>query len=256
MNLNRLIKSTLILILIISFSSFSFSYDLNYYYKKYDIIKYGKYEQDHDPTNGKEDIEWIVLDIKPNKILLVSKYILDCKQYHIKDSLVYWKDSNIRAWLNSTFIFNAFNEDEISNILDTYVINDTNIYTNEFSGENTIDKVFILSLNEAIQYFDVYGNDLSYSVQYGLNKNGLRKAKGTKQAIKNNLRVIKDEGDLKDHGNYWLRTVGLNKLRVWYGDVYAIYYNTYVRENGSINELGTCVRSNDDGVRPCIWLRY
>ena len=246
-------------IIIIHYSSYTNNLN-NYYnrynaYNKFETITFGKYEQDADITNGKEAIEWLVLDVKDNKILLISKYILDCKQYYYKDSLVYWENSYIRNWLNSNFLYSAFDENEITEILDTYNVNNTNLYTNEYSGENTLDKVFILSLDEAISYFDFYGNDLSVSVNYGLNKNSLRQCKGTEYAIKNNLRVVNNDSELNKCGNYWLRTVGLNELRIWYSDKYANYYNTYVRENGSINEKGTCVRSNDDGIRPCIWVR-
>ena len=49
--------------------------------EKYESIKFGKYEQDNSLDNGKEDIEWIVLEKNENKFLLISKYILDKIQY-------------------------------------------------------------------------------------------------------------------------------------------------------------------------------
>lgn len=41
-----------------------------------DIFKFGSYEQDNDTSNGKEDIEWLVLEVKDGKALLISKYAL------------------------------------------------------------------------------------------------------------------------------------------------------------------------------------
>ncbi len=46
-----------------------------------DYITFGKYEQDNNKINGKEDIEWLVIDKKPGKILVVSRCLLDCKPY-------------------------------------------------------------------------------------------------------------------------------------------------------------------------------
>ena len=43
------------------------------------IIQFGSYQQEYD---YKQPIEWIVLEKQNNKMLLVSKKILDCKPYH------------------------------------------------------------------------------------------------------------------------------------------------------------------------------
>ena len=49
-----------------------------------DIISYGSYEQDADESNGKEPIEWLVLDVDGDKALMISKYGLDAKPYNTK----------------------------------------------------------------------------------------------------------------------------------------------------------------------------
>ena len=41
------------------------------------IIKYGYYEQDNDLSDGKEEIEWLVLNKTGNKVYVISKYVLD-----------------------------------------------------------------------------------------------------------------------------------------------------------------------------------
>lgn len=48
-----------------------------------DIVKFGLYEQDW-PENGKDPIEWIVLDKKSDEMLLLSKNALICKPYDTK----------------------------------------------------------------------------------------------------------------------------------------------------------------------------
>lgn len=37
------------------------------------VVTYGHYEQDNDTANGKEPIEWVVLDVQGDKALLISK---------------------------------------------------------------------------------------------------------------------------------------------------------------------------------------
>ncbi len=105
-----------------------------------DYIKFGGYEQ----NNGYEEIEWLVLDIKDGKALVISKYVLDCKPYNTTHTSVTWETSSLRTWLNDEFIDWAFTKNE-RNLIAT-----TAVSTN--SG-TTNDKVFLLSTDEAEKYF-------------------------------------------------------------------------------------------------------
>ena len=61
-------------------------------------------EQDNDISNGKEDIEWLVLWIVDDKALIVSKYALDVQPYSTyTDTDCTWKTCSLWEWLNSTF---------------------------------------------------------------------------------------------------------------------------------------------------------
>ena len=72
------------------------------------FVTFGRYEQDGNPDNGTEKIEWIVLDVQDGKCLLLSRYCLDSKPYHSKGKTITWKDSALRKWLNSDFLDSAF----------------------------------------------------------------------------------------------------------------------------------------------------
>ena len=50
-----------------------------------DTFEFGKYEQDNDLSNGKERIEWIILEKEDNRILAISKYVLDGKSYNSEE---------------------------------------------------------------------------------------------------------------------------------------------------------------------------
>src|SRR5574344_486799 len=75
-----------------------------------ETIKFGNYWQTND--KNKEIIRWKVLAKENGKILLISKYALDCKPYHKNSCNVTWEECTLRKWLNSEFINNAFSEEE------------------------------------------------------------------------------------------------------------------------------------------------
>lgn len=85
--------------------------------KKGEVIKFGNYEQDGDPDNGREPIEWIVLDVdEEGDLLIITRYGLDAVEYNETKEAVDWEDSTIRDWLNEDFCYYAFDNDELSHI--------------------------------------------------------------------------------------------------------------------------------------------
>ena len=103
------------------------------------IIKFGTYEQDGNISNGAEAIEWRVLAIEDNKALVISKYVLDWKQYHEVSEKISWSNCGLRTWNNGDFYNQAFNTDEKGKI------EPTTITTKDDSSEN---QVFILNKSE------------------------------------------------------------------------------------------------------------
>ena len=119
--------------------------------KKGDIIKFGNYPQD---INGsKSPIEWLALDVNENEALLVSRYGLDCKEYHNVSTDITWEDCDLRKWLNNDFIKSAFSEEEAKKIKVSELKNKDNPKYGIKGGNNTKDRIFCLSITEAEQYF-------------------------------------------------------------------------------------------------------
>ena len=56
-----------------------------------DYVEFGSYEQDAISSNGKENIEWLVLAREGNQMLVISKYALDCQQYNTSSISVTWE---------------------------------------------------------------------------------------------------------------------------------------------------------------------
>ena len=190
-------------------------------------IYLGTYEQDNNTSNGKEIIEWIVLDKPGNKALVVSKYALDCQPYDTQTFAVTWKDSHIRKWLNNSFINDAFNSNEKARILETEVKLDKNPSFRSFEKGPTIDKVFLLSIREANKLIPLTENRVCSPTEYALSK-GLFK--------------YTSSSDGRYACCWWLRTIGEGSAA------------SCVRENGFVDNKGCDVVSTDNGVRPAMWI--
>lgn len=131
-----------------------------------DIVLFGKYPQNK--QNQKKDIEWIVLKRDENRLLLLSKYALEYKEYHYTwEGFTDWEKCDLRKWLNNNFIDYAFNEYEKDMILITKVENKgcehvsvhSYGYVSLWQGNDTVDRVFLLSVRE-IQYFKHFYSDI------------------------------------------------------------------------------------------------
>lgn len=187
------------------------------------IIKLGKYEQDNDTSNGKEDIEWLVLVKDDNKMLVISDKAIDCKQYHSSYIGTTWEECSLRRWLNDTFVNEAFTPEEQEKILTTNVTADANPDYDTDAGNDTEDKVFLLSIEEVNRYFN---NDV------------MRACKPTDYAVSNGAYV-------SDSSNcwWWLRSPGNNRDRA-----------ANVDSGGYVSEEGDFVANKDLAVRPAMWI--
>ena len=108
-------------------------------YREGDIVLFGTYEQNNIPSDGAEDIEWIILEVQSDRLLLLSRYALDSERYHYRKENVSWDTCSVRDWLNDTFYRDAFTRIERASILSSGTsIND--------------DYVFLLSDEEAELY--------------------------------------------------------------------------------------------------------
>lgn len=186
----------------------------------------GTYEQDNDTSNGKEDIAWLVLEVKDGKALVVSKYALDCKQYNTSNTNVTWETCTLRKWLNTDFINSAFSSDEKAKIPTVTVSADKNHGYSANPGNATQDQVFLLSITEANKYF---------------NSTGARQCEPTDYAVANGAWESVD-------GNcgWWLRSPGVTQ--------YSAHSAAYVHNSGGVYESGCDVDIGTSAVRPAMWI--
>ena len=134
-----------------------------------DNIYFGTYQQSSDGSGGynTNPVKWRVLSNASGQLFLLSDQNLDVFQYHTDSESVTWEKSTMRSWLNGygaaqntgsdngidytddNFIDTAFSDGEQGAIVDTTVVNDDNPDYNTEGGENTNDKIFLLSVDEA-----------------------------------------------------------------------------------------------------------
>ena len=122
-----------------------------------DTIRFGSWEQDGNPANGPEEIEWIVLDISGSEALVISRYGLDAREFNDENnpySATTWRICQLRTWLNGAFYSSAFGPGHQGMILTSEVPAGTNPDSDVSPGSDTKDKVFLLSIEEAYRYFD------------------------------------------------------------------------------------------------------
>lgn len=128
---------------------------------------FGSYEQDGDAANGKEPIQWLVLDRDGDKALLLSKYALDFQSfmpfYEPVTEHYTWESCSLRRWLNSTFLNAAFNSSERQRLLTTTVITSPGSLHRENGPVTTEDRVFLLSNTEVYAYF---ANEAATAAEY------------------------------------------------------------------------------------------
>lgn len=189
-----------------------------------DTVFLGTYEQDNNTSNGKEDIAWLVLEVKDGKALVVSKYALDCKQYNTSNTDVTWETCTLRKWLNNDFINAAFSSYEKAMIPTVTVSADKNPDYSANPGNATQDQVFLLSITEANKYF---------------NSTGARQCEPTDYAVANGSWE-------SDSGNFcwwWLRSPGVTQDSA-----------VYVYSGGDVIESGNAVDIGTSAVRPAMWI--
>ncbi len=87
-----------------------------------DTFKFGHYEQDNDTSNGKERIQWEVLDCDKsnNRILVLSVKGLHTMKYHKNNNKTAWGDTSVRNWLNGSFL-ESFSSKEKDMIIKTNI---------------------------------------------------------------------------------------------------------------------------------------
>ena len=95
---------------------------------------------------------WRVLDIQSNRAMLITDEAIAKKPYNTELENITWETCTLRSWLNGWF-YDSFSNAEKAMIAETTVVNSDNPEYGTSGGNNTRDKIFLLSIDEADKYF-------------------------------------------------------------------------------------------------------
>ena len=159
-----------------------------------------------------EPIKWRVIKCENGEALLLSDIVLDKQKYNKRLKKVTWEKSTLRKWLNKKCMNRAFSSSEQEAIRTTKVINEDNYYYKTDGGNDTLDKIYLLSLSETDEekeygFTDSYGMTIKYS----------------------------NYADLDDYQYWWLRTPGEKNISAAAVDMFG---EAYVGGGESDMELG------------------
>jgi len=192
-----------------------------------DIVVIGSYEQDNVLDNGKEPLEWIVLEVneEEGKAWLMTKYCIDQAIFWHERVSRYWGNSTLREWMNGDFIAETFTEAEQSVILTTIVENE-DANGRKAAREATEDKIYLLSKAEVLHFMPELEDRVAYPTEYA-------KTKG--------ITLSPETGSCR----WWTRTPGARKMDI-----------CGMRLDGRISAYGMQdVDWPTNTIRPVMWVR-
>ena len=191
-----------------------------------DTVCFGRHVQG---KNGSpEPIEWQVLERENGRMLVISKYALDCQQYNTSQTAATWETCSLRKKLNGPFLNTAFSSEEQNRIISSTVTADKNPSYSTSPGNNTTDKVFLLSINEANKYFS---------------SNEARRCAMTDYAKAWYVSTYATAGE--GSCRWWLRSSGHDSISA-----------AYVHYGGDVINYGNFVYSSNYAVRPALWINF
>ena len=185
--------------------------------RKGDIVTLGNYYG---------EIEWLVLDVKDDNLLLITLDCIDALPYNNERKKLTWENSDIRKWLNEDFIETAFSEEEKDLILTTELENpDNKRFGGAIGGNITEDKIFFLSHDEVLEYFP-----------NGWNIHTEPTVKAEKELLKLNI-------DGRENWWWWTRSPGLGQ------DMATVVNGVTL----GVGDDGLPVNEKN-GIRPTMWI--
>jgi hypothetical protein len=99
------------------------------------------------------DLTWQVLDVKDGRALLITEDIVEFRAYNDTDTDVTWETCSLRAYLNGEFLDKHFSAAEQERIMLSAINNDDNPDYGTDGGNDTQDKLFLMSISGVKNYF-------------------------------------------------------------------------------------------------------
>lgn len=218
----------------------------------WDYVWFGHYPQSSNGKGGynNDPIKWRVLSVNGDEALLLADKNLDAKLYNEMRKDVTWETSTVRSWLNgygsgsnkdrknyssNNFINRAFTAKEREAINRNTVQNPDNpAYERAEGGNPTTDKIFFLSIDEAMKPAYGFLNDIDNTKS--------REALNTEYA-KSQEALADTSTEYAGNGWWWLRSPGGNSRCA-----------ACVDSSGYVSRSGYYISDDRLAVRPALFL--
>lgn len=220
------------------------------------------------PSGGKirfGEYDWYVLEKQDGKILVITEKVIEKRPYHNEECEITWETCDMRKYLNGEF-YNSFDATDRARIIE--VTNETpdNPWYGTNGGNPTIDKIFLLSINEVLQYFGDSGRINTREIHENCDWCKDKYWPWFLDEYNLNRRAVDDDGIVR---HWTLRSPGANGHNVAFvmgfcGDEFDHGGINMVGSDDLINGHFTFDRCNFmatangldlNGVRPALWLR-
>ena len=172
---------------------------------------------------------WTVLEIKDDAALLITNEIVDTCFFKEAYEATDWGGSDIRSYLNDPFLNQNFTAAEQETIVQVMNTTPDNPWFSTSGGGDTLDKIFLLSIEEVVTYFG----------DSGQLENGNPENEYTIDDEYNDARVARHDGA---KSWWWLRSMGHNSK-----------FAAVVTHSGRLDVGGYFVQYAF-GIRPAIWV--
>ena len=195
--------------------------------------------------------EWRVLAVEGGKALLYAEDCIGKLAYHEEYESVTWETCTLRGYMNGAFL-QSFTAEEQGRILETRIANDDSLWHGTPGGNDTDDRIFLLSVEEIDRYFGDSGDYLNNRRKNYFGDEISDSDLGDGQFITNtynNERALEKKNpnttpESEIYLIYWLRSPGNLKENV------VVVYG----EDGRVNVGGYTAFNPRGGVRPALWL--
>lgn len=185
--------------------------------------------------------DWRVLDMQNNAALIITECIIEQRSYHNAYKDITWADCSLRKYLNDEF-YNTFGANDRARIVPVLNKNPDNQWYGSKGGEDTEDRIFLLSIEEAVcRYF---GDSSSKLLNPGRNQRYWFERKDPN----NSKRTAMYQNGISW---WWLRSPGRVNIKA-----------AYVHGDGNIGIQGNNILKGNisevmyrGGVRPALWLK-
>ena len=177
-----------------------------------------------------------MIDVQDGRTLIITKNVVELRTYNEQRINVTWETCTLRKYLNGEFL-QKFTAEDQRRIAETRIPNPNNLWYGTAGGNDTTDKIFLLSLEEVDRYFGDSGDYQSKRrIGYGY--------------------VSDDKGHLFSNAHDSKRISKYNNETWWWWLRSPGYSNcaANVCHDGIVGVGGLDGRANVGGVRPALWL--